>query len=46
MTALVKFLDGAAKGRVVVMSYHQALKQNKIGMVKILKVYYDETVVK
>lgn len=46
MKAVVKFLDGAAKGNVVVMSYHIALKQQKIGMVKILKIYQDETVVK
>lgn len=41
MKALVKFISGTAKGAVVVMNYHLALKQQKIGMVKILKVHQD-----
>lgn len=43
---LVKFLNGATKGKVVVMSDHQALKLKKIGMVKILKVYEEQTLYK
>ncbi len=46
MKALVKFISGLAKGNVVVMSYHIALKQQKMGMIKILKIYQDETVIK
>lgn len=46
MKCLVKYLNGYLKGKVVMLSYHQAEHLYKAKMVKILKVYDNETVYK